>query len=164
MHLVGIPPQGGMTSLGLPLARGVGISLPRQEYLIDFTVSLRNTGPCTFYTGSYPPESSLVGSHLKVIDVSLTGGLTRKLSSTITPQIAQNDSFIAYFGIPRQTATDNCSSGFAASFALSPGTFTNPMIPNGNILNHLAPFSSGWRMKPKRSKQAEISRALKTSY
>ena len=140
MHLAKIRPKGRMTSLSLALGRGVGLNLPRQADLLDFTVSLSNPGTCTFYDGSYPSESSLVKSHLKVIDVSLTGGLTRKLSSAITPQIPKNYRLITYFGIPRRTATDNSSPGFAASFALAPGTLTGTMVPSGNMLNHPAPF------------------------
>jgi len=164
MHLAKIRPKGRMTSPSLALGRDLGLNLPRQAYLPGFTVSLSNPGTCTFYDGSYPSESSLVGSHLKVIPVNLTGGLTRKLSSTITPPIPQNDSLIAYFGIPRRTVTDNCNPGFAASLALSPITLTGIRVPSGNLLNHLARFSSGWRMKPKWRKQTELSRALKTSY
>ena len=163
MRLAQIRHRGRMTSLSLALARGVGLSLPRRAYFLDFTVPLSNPKTCIFCALSYLSDSSLAGSRLKVSDVSLTGSLTRKLSSTITPQIPQNDSFIAYFGILPQTATDSCSPGFAASFALAPGRFTSTMAPSGKILNNLAPFSSGGRMTPKWRKQTEISRALKTS-
>ncbi|MBU4233025.1 MAG: hypothetical protein L6277_00560 [Desulfobacterales bacterium] len=54
----------------------------------------------------------------------------------------KNDGLLAYFGIPHQTANGNFDPGFAASFASAPGAFTGTMVTSGNILNHLAPFSS----------------------
>lgn len=54
----------------------------------------------------------------------------------------KNDAWLASFGIPRQTANGNFDPGFAASFAATPGGLTGTMVPSGNILNHLAPFSS----------------------
>ena len=145
MHLAGIRAKKEDDLSGFSLGGGRWCIPPSPAYLPDLTVSLSNPGSCIFYAGGYPSESSLIESHLKVIDVSLTGGLTRKLISTIiTPhnRIRQNDSLMAHFGIRRQTATDNCNPGFAASLASAPGAFTSTMVPNGNILNHLAPFSS----------------------
>src|SRR5664280_2381254 len=54
----------------------------------------------------------------------------------------KNEAWLAYFGIYRQAATGNFAPGFAASFGSAPGTLTSTMVPSGNILNHLAPFSS----------------------
>ena len=54
----------------------------------------------------------------------------------------KNDALLASLGFHRQTANGNFDPGFAASFASAPGAFTSTMVPSGNILNHLAPFSS----------------------
>ena len=54
----------------------------------------------------------------------------------------KNDALLASLGFHRQTAYGNFDPGFAASFASGPGAFTSTMVPSGNILNHLAPFSS----------------------
>jgi hypothetical protein len=54
----------------------------------------------------------------------------------------KNDALLAYFGFHRQIANGNFDPGFAASYASAPGAFTSTMVPSGNILNHLAPFSS----------------------
>ena len=59
----------------------------------------------------------------------------------------KHDAFLAYFGISRQTANGNFDPGFAASFASAPGAFTSTMVPSGNILNHLAPFSSNLQLQ-----------------
>jgi len=72
------------TFLASALALGVGLTLPAQTYSLHFTVSSINPGACISYAGGYPSGLSLVGSNLKVIDVSPTGALTRKLSPTIT--------------------------------------------------------------------------------
>lgn len=213
------------TVLALALALGVGLTLPAQAYLLDFTVSSINPGVFISYGGGYPSGPPLVGSNLKVIDVTLMDDLGRKLSPTITihnrilnfqtgPQVYyfsnipsatylwmfggispqgsitlqggipslnmsdgttllsgsfgtasvtepapvsgnsffyvagsnftdnKNDVLLAYLGIPRQTANGNFNPGFAASFASAPGAFTSTMVTSGNILNHLAPFSS----------------------
>ena len=54
----------------------------------------------------------------------------------------KDDALLASLGFHRQTANGNFDPGFAASFASAPGAFTGTMVPSGNILNHLAPFSS----------------------
>jgi len=54
----------------------------------------------------------------------------------------KNDGLLTYFGVYRQAANGNFDPGFAASFASAPGAFTSTMVPSGNILNHIAPFSS----------------------
>jgi hypothetical protein len=54
----------------------------------------------------------------------------------------KTDALLASFGLHRQTANGNFDPGFAASFASAPGAFAGTMVPSGNILNHLAPFSS----------------------
>jgi hypothetical protein len=54
----------------------------------------------------------------------------------------KNDTLLAFFGILRQSVDDNINPGFAGSFASAPGAFTGTMVPSGNILNHIAPFSS----------------------
>jgi len=54
----------------------------------------------------------------------------------------KNDAWLASVGMPRQSASGNFDPGFAASFASIPGAVTSPVVPRGNILNHLAPFSS----------------------
>lgn len=53
-----------------------------------------------------------------------------------------DDALLASLGIHRQTANGNFDPGFAASFASAPGAVTGTMVPSGNILHHLAPFSS----------------------
>ena len=54
----------------------------------------------------------------------------------------KSDALLASLCLHRQTANGNFEPGFAASFASAPGAFTGPMVPSGNILHHLAPFSS----------------------
>jgi hypothetical protein len=54
----------------------------------------------------------------------------------------KNDAWVGSLGLHRQTANGNFDPIFAASFASASGAFTNTMVPRGNILNHLAPFSS----------------------
>ena len=54
----------------------------------------------------------------------------------------KNDAWLAALGFHRQTANGNFDPGSAASFASAPGAFASAMVPSGNILNHLAPFSS----------------------
>jgi hypothetical protein len=54
----------------------------------------------------------------------------------------KNDAWLAALGFQRQTANDSFDPGCWESFALVPGGFTGAMVPGGNILNYLAPFSS----------------------
>lgn len=54
----------------------------------------------------------------------------------------KDDGLLTSFGIYCQAANGNFDPGFAASLASAPGAFTSTMVPSGNILNHLAPFSS----------------------
>jgi hypothetical protein len=54
----------------------------------------------------------------------------------------KNDAWLASLGFHRRTADGNFDPGLAVNFALVPNAFTGTMVPRGNILNHLAPFSS----------------------
>lgn len=80
MHQARIHAKRRRTFQVLTLALGVGLALPAQAYFLDFTVSPINPGVFIAYAGSYPSELSPVESNLKVIDVSLTGDLTRQFS------------------------------------------------------------------------------------
>jgi hypothetical protein len=73
------------TVLASALGIGLGLTLPAQPYSPDSTVSSANPGACISYAGGYSPGPHLAGSNLKVIDASLAGDLTRKLSFTINP-------------------------------------------------------------------------------
>jgi hypothetical protein len=220
MHKANIRPKRRKTVLSLVLALGVGLPSPPQGYLLDFTVLSINPGGLISYAGGYPSGPPLIGSNLKVNDVSRMGDLPGYLSPTNTilnkllnfpagapveyfsnvssvtdseifsglyPQSAlalhggipalnmsdsktlwsnpfetasvmqlspvdanpfsylagssfmdsHNDGLLAHFGIPRQTVDDNFNPGFS-----SPGVSVSTMVPSGNILNHLAPFSS----------------------
>ena len=54
----------------------------------------------------------------------------------------KNDVLLTYSGLHRQTANGNFEPGFAAGFASAPGAFASTIVPSGNILHQLAPFSS----------------------
>ncbi len=54
----------------------------------------------------------------------------------------KNDAWLASLGFHRRTDDGNFDPGLAANFASVPSAFTGTMVPRGNILNHLAPFSS----------------------
>lgn len=169
MHPVKTGAKRKRSVLVLVLALGVGLPPPAQAYLLDFTVASINPGVLISYASGYPSDPPLIENNLKVSDVSLPGDLRRQLSPTITLHNKilnfqtgptpvrgnsffyaagsnftdnKNDGLLAYFGIPHQTANGNFDPIFAASFASAPGAFTGTMVTSGNILNHLAPFSS----------------------
>jgi hypothetical protein len=54
----------------------------------------------------------------------------------------KDDAWPASLGFHRQTANEKADPGLAAGFASAPGVFTSNMVPSGNILHQLAPFSS----------------------
>jgi hypothetical protein len=54
----------------------------------------------------------------------------------------KNDAWPAALGFHHQTADGNFDPGFPASFASVPSGFSGAVVPSGNILHHLAPFSS----------------------
>ena len=83
MHPVKTRAKKKRTVLVVFLALGVGLPPPAQAYLLDFTVSSINPGACISYAGGYPSRTPPVGNNLKIIDVSLTGDLTHKLSPAL---------------------------------------------------------------------------------
>ncbi|HZK12930.1 MAG TPA: hypothetical protein VFC55_00315, partial [Desulfobaccales bacterium] len=84
MHPAKIRAKRRKTVLALALALGVGLPPPAQAYLLDFTVSSINPGVLISYAGGCPSEPPVVGSNLKVVDLSRMGDLERQLSPTIT--------------------------------------------------------------------------------
>lgn len=146
------------TVLALTLALGVGLPPPAQAYLLDFTAASINPGLFISYAGtsiSRPPSVGNLNTGL-----SRMGGLGHQVNPAITLHnritifqtgpIAQylsivpstDDGLPVYFDIPRQTTDDNFNPGSAVRFTSTAGASVGAMVPSGNILNHLAPFSS----------------------
>jgi hypothetical protein len=225
MHPVKTGAISKRTVLFVVLALGVGLPLPAQAYLLDYTVASINPGVLISHAGGYPSRPPPDVSNLRVIDVSPRGDLKRQFSPTIypphkilnsptgsqadnvspapsaatawmpgstspqgsitlqggifcltrsggttllsgwfgtgsvtepapegrnsflyvagfDPTANKNITLLATLGLHRQIANDTFDPGFAASFASVPNAFTGTMVPRGNILNHLAPFSS----------------------
>jgi hypothetical protein len=122
------------TVLVFVMALGVGLPPPAQAYLLDFTVASINPGVLISYAGGYSSGPPLVGSNLKVIDVSHTDDLKRQPNSTLTPP-KKNLNFpkgpLVGYGSHVPAAPSGWTPG-----GISPQGFTT--LPGGNSSLHMS--------------------------
>jgi len=106
--------------------------------------------------GSIPPQSGLPGLDRSDGRTLLNGSL-RSVSVKEPAPVSEdwlfyvagsnvtdnkNDGLLTFSGIYRQAADDIPDPGCGVSFAFAPGGFAGATASSGNILHHLAPFSS----------------------
>jgi len=104
-------------------------------------ITLQRGIPCL----NMPDGTTLLSGSLRTAGVTEPAPVSKDWFFYVTGSnvtFNKNGALPASIGFHCRTAYGNFDPGFAASFASGPGASTSAGVLSGNILNHLAPFSS----------------------